>query len=69
MAPRKPKGTKKMDVTLSFLTDKDQSHTLELAKFYLQKSKGDIIREALTEYLKKNFPDEKRKKLKSLLNK
>ncbi len=69
MAPREPKGKKKLESTVSFLTDKEQFESLEYAKFYFQKSKGDILRVALAQYLEKNFPENVQKKVKNLLKK
>lgn len=58
-----------MDKTISFLTDNDQYEKLDHAKIYFQKSKGDILRDALTEYLNKNLPKDIEDRIKQLFKK
>ena len=67
MAPSKPKKDKRMEKTVSFFTSDEMFETLENAKFYLKKSKGEILREAVEDYLQKHFPDDVQKKIKELL--
>jgi len=56
-----------MEKTVSFFTSDEMFETLENAKFYLKKSKGVILREAVEEYLKKRFPEDVQEKIKELL--
>jgi len=67
MAPTKPKGEKRMNKVETFFSTDEMAENLVLAKSYLQKSKGEIMREALEDYLKKNFPNNIRKKFKDLI--
>lgn len=67
MAPSKPKQDKKMEKTVSFFMSDEMFETLENAKFYLKKSKGEILRDAVEEYLKKQFPKDIQAKVKELL--
>lgn len=69
MAPKKPINSKKMEKIITFFTDDEMFDTLENAKFYLKKSKGEILREALTDYIDKNFPIDIQNKVKDLLKK
>lgn len=69
MSPRKPLKNKKMEKVITFFADDEMFRTLEDAKFYLKKSKGEILRNALEEYLEKNFPLDIQKKVKNLLKK
>ena len=67
MSPSKPKGDKPMEKVVSFYVDDELFDSLDLAKFFLQKSKGEILREALSDYLDKNFPKEKQKQIRKVL--
>lgn len=67
MSPTKPKGDKPMEKVVSFYLDDELSENLEMAKFYLRKSKGEIIREALERYLENQFPEDVREKIKNLI--
>jgi len=67
MAPSKPKQGKRMEKTVSFFTSDEMFETLENAKFYLKKSKGEILREAVDEYIKKHFPKDVQERIKDLL--
>ena len=67
MAPRKPIKDKRMEKIITFFADEELFNTLDDAKFFLKKSKAEILREALEEYLKKNFPADIREKIKDLL--
>ncbi|NIP29022.1 MAG: ribbon-helix-helix protein, CopG family [Candidatus Dadabacteria bacterium] len=55
-----------MEKTVSFLTDDKLYEKLEHAKIYFQKSKGDILRDALIEYLDKHLPEDIEKRIKAL---
>lgn len=63
----KGKKNKRMDKLMSFNIDGETADTLEEAKFFLQMSKGEIVREALKEYFAKYFPEDVRRKVKDLL--
>lgn len=67
MSPTKPKGDKPMEKVVSFYVDDELFDSLDLAKFYLQKSKGEILREALCMYLDKNFPEKEQKQIRKVL--
>lgn len=67
MSPTKSKD-ERMQKVETFLATDELSEILEYAKFYLQKSKGEIMREALEDYLKQHFPKKTRIKVKELLN-
>ena len=66
MSPTKSKDGRMQKVE-TFLSTNELSETLEYAKFYLQKSKGEIMREALEDYLKQHFPKKIRNKVKDIL--
>jgi len=56
-----------MNKVETFFSTDEMSENLELAKSYFQKSKGEIVREALGDYLKKNFPKSIRDKFKDII--
>ncbi len=45
------------DKVITFRVDKDLSQALEEAKWELRKSKSEIVKEAIKEYLKNKAPD------------
>ncbi len=56
-------GKSKIDKAMSFTTSKEFIDIIEKAHWKLEKSKSELIRDAIIEYLEKHLPKEVREEI------
>lgn len=69
MSPKKPIGDKALEKVINIRVSDELAKALEEAKWTLRKSISELVRDAVSEYFKRNIEGELKIKIDKLLNK